>query len=126
MALTLQGISVPASRVVFAAECFVYEEGVYVATHLNMTLWGTSESAAGSGAFKENEGKVRSPQYHGDALRRGLHFFFLDGHAKLVFPEGNDFRKPPVCGNSDNDGYFYDVRQFDQIKRGRPVTPPYQ
>lgn len=113
---TLTGIPAPASRVVLAAER-EYPSGFTSATHFNMTIWGATESQV-KGDREANEGKAQTPQYHGTREKRGLHFYFLDGHIELVYPIDNDFFLAPVLGNATNGGYFYHNAQFERMSRG--------
>ncbi len=110
---TLKNLPVAHSRVVLAAENYT-ADGFNHSVHFNMTVWALGEGPAYGTveSFAQNENKALA-QYHGSAERRGLHFMFLDGHAELVTPAGNDWRAEPVFGTATNGGYFY---SRDQLK----------
>lgn len=115
----LIGLPVGTSRVVLAMECYAYE-GFNNRVHLNMTMWGNSESAASAsdlGSFEEADGP-RGLQYHGTRKTPGLNMMFLDGHVALVTPEKADWRNSPTYGTAGNGGYFYDKSQFEKMKAG--------
>lgn len=111
----LNEMPVPASRVVLAAES--YYNHFYDFSHFNMAIWGVKSADLANP--QAAEGKARKPQYHGQESARGLNFFFLDGHAALVVPPDNNFRNSPTYGDATNGGFFYDVRQFDSMERGK-------
>ncbi len=117
----LKGIPVPASRVVFAAE--VYYPYFYDNVHFNSTIWGGGADESSREGFETKEGKVRTPQYHGSSNRRGLHFFFLDGHVELVYPVGRQWQNEPTSGSATNGGYFYDQRHFNKMTKGDLHVP---
>lgn len=114
----LKDIPAPSSRVVLAAECY-RSDGYWAAGHLNRTIWGNDNGSANP----EDEGSMRRPQYHGTSENRGLHFFFLDGHAKLVTATENDWTKKPTKGDKTNGGYFYEVNQIGAMARGNLTVP---
>ncbi len=108
-------IPAPHSRVVLAAEN--YGNAFNIAGHLNRTIWANDDGTANP----DTEGSAKQwprPQYHGSANQRGLHLFFLDGHARLVVPKSNDWRLSPVFGDATNGGIIFDRDQFRRIKNG--------
>ncbi len=117
----LQGIPVPSSRVVLAAETLDIA-GFHDSVHFNMTAWGISEAHALRGGTEFGiRPQVRRPQYHGSEKARGLNLFFLDGHISRVLPAKNDWREGPTLGNATNGGYFYDRNQFREMKENPNV-----
>lgn len=127
----LLGIPVPPSRVALIAERN-YGSGFNDKTHFNGTIWGTGTGLP-SGGKEEGSGSgpyPSKPHYHGSKEHRGLHFFFLDGHAKLLTPVNNDWGEAPIYGvqtqadiqarqNKEQDiGYFYDQRHFSRMFNG--------
>lgn len=108
--LTVPG---PFSRVVLAAEVNDWD-GFTSRTVLNTAIW--------NGGDPGNEGSTRPmARYHGSPDKRGLHFFFLDGSAQLVFPTDNDWRKEPICAPLTGvvtTGYFYHSTHFSNMKEG--------
>lgn len=115
---TLRDIPAPLSRVVLASEMYDWSSGFWVSGHFNRTIWGNGNG----GAIPSDEGKVRRPQYHGSELERGLHMFFVDGHARLVIPTRNDWNQGPTLGNATNGGIFYTSSQFSSLKNGRMIV----
>lgn len=114
---TLKGIPAPAPRVVLAAES-VAADGFYHSVHFNMTMWGLNETNSYvNGEDFKNMPQIRKPQYHGPSDARGLHLFFLDGHAALIRPAKGDWREEPTFGSATNGGYFYEKNQFRDMKR---------
>jgi len=113
---SLRGIPAPSSRVVLAAEN--YWSYFDAPGHFNRTIWGNNSGGASGG----DEGSAARPQFHGSKDERGLHMFFLDGHAQLVSPTKNDWSKKPTYGNKDNGGYFYHASQFSLMKSGSLVV----
>lgn len=113
----LQGIPVPSSRVVFAAEN-IDHASFQNSVGFNMTMWGLSEAVATKAAAGALDGKAetRRPQYHGSRGARGLNLLFMDGHASLVRPAKGDWRAQPTFGTATNDGYFYESDQFKAMK----------
>ncbi len=111
----LTGIPVPASQVVLAGEAYYYE--FFSSTvHLNRTLWGIGEREAGQSIeVIEKAGEGPGAQNHGTRQTKGMHLFFLDGHASLVHPASNDWRKEPTYGTASNGGYFYTSKQFELL-----------
>lgn len=111
---SLKGIPAPAHRVVIAAETNDWD-GYESRTSLNSAIW--------NGGDVGQEGSQRPvARYHGSPERRGLHFFFLDGSAALVFPTGNDWTKSPVCApltGVATEGYFYHSTHFANFKNGK-------
>ncbi len=116
----LKNIPAPLSRVVLAVEC--YGANFWSSTHLNMTMYGVSDANAKDDRMKSNEGSVRRSQYHGTSENRGLHLFFLDGHAALIRPTDGDWYQKPIYGDATNGGYFYDRNQFNSMKAGRLIV----
>ncbi len=116
----VRGIPAPSSRIVLAAEMLDFNN-FYVGSPFNRTMYGISQADAtnrddgGAGATQ-----IAPAQFHGPPNHRGLHFFFLDGHARLVQPENGDWRqgKGDTYGNATNGGIFYDYHQFNAIKNG--------
>ncbi|HWL52908.1 MAG TPA: DUF1559 domain-containing protein [Chthoniobacteraceae bacterium] len=109
-------LPVPSPRVFLVAESYG-TAGFNHSVHLNMTMWGISETAA----YGPNEGLadatgIRKAQYHGGGAHRGLNIFFLDGHAALIHPARNDWREEPTYGTSANGGYFFERKQFQRMK----------
>lgn len=119
----LMGLPVPASRVMLASECGA-ESYTFGANALNKAMWNSNSGPPDDP--KERASMVRSGtlrlQYHGEGLNRGLHSFFLDGHAELVSPHDGDWKKSPtygaIDGGQDNGGYFYDFIQFSRMASG--------
>lgn len=108
-------IPFPQSRVVLAAEA--YSAGFNIPGHLNRTIWANDSAAIGP----EVEGTAKdwpTPQFHGSKEKRGLNLFFLDGHVQFVQAVDNDWRKEPIYGANDNQGYIYDRDQMRRIKAG--------
>ncbi|HRJ71379.1 MAG TPA: hypothetical protein PLS03_04105 [Terrimicrobiaceae bacterium] len=109
----LVGIPAPSSRVVLAAEVNDWD-GWTSLTSLNSTIWN-----GGSVGAEGNRHPVT--RYHGTPDKRGLHFFFLDGSAALVFPDANDWgqepTRAPLKGNAAA-GYFYHITHFANLKNG--------
>jgi len=113
----LAGIPVPASRVVLAAETYYYYSFSNT-VHFNKAMWGISEREAGQSIEAiEALGEGAGAQNHGTRTVKGMHLFFLDGHAGLVHPEANDWRKEPTHGTASNGGYFYTTKQFELLNR---------
>ena len=113
---TLKGFPVPHSKIIFATECGDHEIGFNHVVHLNIRVWGISESVASGdrSEFEANESDLA--QYHGPPDRRGLNFFFLDGHMEYVqLEKGKDWRDKPFFGGPDGVGYFFDRNQFKDM-----------
>lgn len=113
----LTGIPVPSSQVVLVAEN-TYYEAFWVATHLNMTMWGFGEREAEEGiGGDEGLQETEIAQNHGSMKTKGLHLFFLDGHVSFISPTSNDWRREPTYGTKTNGGYFYTIRQFRELQQ---------
>lgn len=110
-------VPAPLHRVVLAAEVNDWD-GFTSATNLNSTIW--------NGGTPGNDGQQRPlTRYHGTPTQRGLHFFFLDGSASLVFPTDNNWNlepvRAPITGTASQ-GYFYHRTHFENLKNGRLVA----
>ncbi len=108
-------IPAPYNRVALAVEN--YGNHFNIPGHLNRTIWANDDGQANPAT----EGSAKlwpNPQYHGTSENRGLHFLFLDGHAELLYPVANDWRKEPTYGAADNRGYIYDRDQMRRIRNG--------
>ena len=106
----------PHHRTVLASESYGSDH-FNIAGHLNRTIWANNDG----GASATSEGTATlwpNPQYHGSADQRGLHFFFMDGHAELITPVSNDWRRAPIFGDATNQGYIYDRDQVRRIHAG--------
>ncbi len=118
----IRGIPVPASRVFLAAELGDSRFNNYRA--LNAAMYGVNHGEGGrldGGAEIAVESRA---QYHGGPRHRGLHAFFLDGHAKLVQTEKGVWNPgSSVFGTASNQGYFYDFDQFEAMKSGALRIP---
>lgn len=111
----LTGIPVPSSHVALVAECYYYEFFSYP-SHFNMTMWGITEREAGQDTKTiKNAGETALAQNHGSKNAKGMHLFFLDGHAELVRPTESDWRNEPTYGTESNGGYFYTIKQFQTL-----------
>lgn len=104
-------VPAPLSRVVLAVELY-YWDGFHAQGHLKRTIFGTDDGS--------DDPSIK-PQYHGTRDRRGLHFFFADGHVKLVTAVDNNWSKEPLKGNATNGGYFYLSEQFMSMKNGNLI-----
>lgn len=119
----LQGIPAPSSRIVLAAE-FSDFTAFYWASPFNSVMNGVdlsnAESPDGGASAPDQTG---TSQYHGPKIRRGLHFFFLDGHASLVAPDKGNWRSgTSTYGNASNGGLFYDYNQFRSLTNGSLIV----
>lgn len=101
-------VPAPLSRVVVAVE-FYYWDAFHSQGQLKRTIFGTVDGS---------ESPTSKAQYHGSKERRGLHFFFADGHIELVKAVNNDWYQEPLKGTSNNGGYFYLSEQFMMMKNG--------
>lgn len=112
----LVGFPVPLSRVVLAAEGDHWD-GFTTASSFNNAIWNFGTP----GPNGEEGTKYPVVHYHGSPEKRGLHFFFVDGSAKLVFPTDNDWNKEPTRAPLSGvapTGYFYHKSQFVNMKNG--------
>ncbi len=108
-------IPAPYHRVALAAE--IYGSHFNIPGHFNRTIWANDDGQANPAT--ERSAKLwPNPQYHGSPESRGLHFLFLDGHAQLLQPVANDWRREPVYGAANNQGYIYDRDQMRRIRSG--------
>jgi Tfp pilus assembly protein FimT len=114
---SLKGIPAPSHRVAIVAEVNDWD-GYESRTSLNSAIWNGGEVG--------KEGNQRPvARYHGTPDRRGLHFFFLDGSAALVFPTNNDWTQSPVCAplkGTATEGYFYHSAHFANLKNGTLIA----
>ena len=123
----LTGFPVESSRVVLAAECYLYDNWQF-ASQLNSTMWGVDDAIANSAGMGfealvkvKNTGKRPHAIMHGPSGRPGMHLFFLDGHAALVSPTEGNWLKQPTMAHKDNPpgvGIFYDRGHFIDMTRG--------
>lgn len=116
----LRSIPAPQSRVVLAMEFGDYN--FYWTAPMNAVMWGIGN---GEGAMPPAQPDANGrPHYHGSPKNRGLHMFFLDGHAQLVCPEGGNWGrgKSPTYGNATNGGLFYDYHQFREMSEGSLIV----
>jgi len=114
----LTGIPVPVHRVVLAGE-MNHWDGFEAWSSFNNAIWN-------GGEVGEEGSQYPVVRYHGSPQRRGLHFFFVDGSARLVFPSGNDWRNPPVAApnsGSAPEGIFAHKTQFQNMARGTLTAP---
>lgn len=108
----------PLHRVVLAAETNDWD-GFESRTSLNSAIWLGGE--VGVDGEQSNPTRMPIPRYHGDEDHRGLHFFFMDGSVKLVYPTDNDWTKQPVCApltGVATEGYFYHRTHYGNMKKG--------
>lgn len=113
----LTGFPVPSHRVAIVAEVGDWD-GYESRSSLNSSIWRGGEVGTEG---EPRTDRVTVARYHGSPSRRGLHFFFADGSAQLVYPTDNDWTKAPVCapltGNAAT-GYFYHSSHFYNMKSG--------
>lgn len=111
------GFPAPLHRVVLAAEVNDWD-GWETAKSLNGSMWpGGTVGVDGS----PSSGRMPIPRYHGSKDHRGLHFFFMDGSVKLVYPTDGDWLKPPVYApltGVATEGYFYHSTHYKNMKKG--------
>lgn len=119
----LRDIPAPAHRVVLAMEFGDYNS-FYWASPMNTVMWGTPGGEFAGTPPASQIDQSRTVQYHGRKNRRGLHMFFLDGHAALIQPQGGNWRRGQTTTYADNhnDGILYDYNQFRDLKNGTLVV----
>lgn len=112
----LNNIPAPSSKVVLAMEFGDFN--FYWTAPMNAVMWGVANGEF-SGAPIHSDS--RKAQYHGTSKRRGLHMFFLDGHAALIQPDKGNWSatsRTSTYANGQNDGILYDYHQFRNLYEG--------
>lgn len=119
----MSGFPVPAHRVALVAEVNDWDGYTSYST-LNKSIWRGNDAVGTEGEVRV--GRVPVARYHGTPARRGLHFFFADGSAHLVYPEGNDWSLAPTCAPMKGiatTGYFYHSTHYNNMKEGTLTAP---
>ncbi len=115
-------VPAPMSRLVIAAEFNDFDH-FYWDAPFNMIMWDAYADYGMFDGIPAQRDTGGQPQYHGTGDQRGLHMFFADGHARLVIPEGGNWRRGQTSTYADgtNDGIIYDSRQLSELKSGSMI-----
>ena len=111
----------PLHKLVIAAEYGDFAH-FYWDAPFNTVMWNTPGGDHGMyNGVPANRDTNDRPHFHGSGTNRGLHFFFADGHAALVRPQGGNWRMESgtaTYADGSNNGIVYDYRQLQRLKSG--------